>query len=539
LISPRAYHEPMIRAAAILTLLLPLAACGSKEDAAPSDPAQAARLAEAKKLLAEAGFPGGKGLPKIEILYNTDEGHKKIAAALQQMWRKTLGVDVELRNTEWKVYLDDMSKLRYQIMRRGWIGDYRDPMTFIELMTSWSGNNNTGWANADYDALVKKAAAEPDPAKRLDFFRQAEAILMDELPILPLYFYVSQNAWKDTVKGLYANIQDTHPLHDVYVEGKDELVINNATEVQTLDPGLARGQPEHRVTLALFEGLTTYDPKTCDPRPGTAERWDVSPDGRTYTFHLRDASWSDGRKVVAQDFVYAWTRVLNPATPTDYAHLLYFIKGAESYHSKKAPDAASVAVKAKDDRTLVVELEHPTPFFPELCAFFVYAPVRKDVLEKHGAEWTRPENFVGNGPFRLKAWRTADSITVEKSPTYWNAAKVRQPRIKFLPIENRSTAWSLYKEGTIDFVTTLPLEQIEEIVKRPDYRGSTYLATYYYSFNTTDPALKDKRVRKALALAVDRDILTQKITKQGQKPAFHIVPPIFEAYKSPRLDVKD
>lgn len=531
-----------------LALALLLAACDAKPPPPPPvslpasaggvDPGQPARIAEAKRLLAEAGFPEGRGLPKIELLYNTDEGHKRIAAAIQQMWRANLGVNVELRNTEWKVYLEDMSKLRYQVMRRGWIGDYRDPMTFIELMTSGSGNNNTGWKNADYDALVKKAAGEADPAKRLDFLRRAERILMDECPVMPLYFYVSSNAWRDTVKGLHANIQDTHPLHEVWVEGKDELVINNSAEVQTLDPGLARGQPEHRVTLALFEGLTTYDPKTCDARPGTAERWEVSPDGLTYTFHLREASWSDGKKVTAPDFVYAWTRVLNPATPTDYSHLLYFIKGAEAYHGGKT-GVDTVGIKAKDDRTLVVDLEHPLPFFPELCAFFVTAPARKDVIEKHGVEWTRPGNIVGNGPYRLASWKPGDSLVVEKSPSYWNAAKVRQPRIKFLPIQDRATAWRLYEEGKIDVVTTLPLEIIADVVKRPDYRGSTYLATYYYSFNTTDPALRDKRVRKALALAVDRSILTSKITKQGQTPAYHLVPPIFDAYQSPRLDAKD
>jgi ABC-type oligopeptide transport system substrate-binding subunit len=536
----------MNRAAAALALLLALAGCDAKPAAGPApgpdaaaDPAQAARVAEARRLLAEAGFPGGKGLPKIELLYNEDEGHKRIAAAVQQMWRQHLGLQIELANREWKVYLEDMSKLRYQIMRRGWIGDYRDPMTFIELMTSWSGNNNTGWANAEYDALVKKASAEADAAKRLDLLRRAEAILVDECPILPLYFYVSSNAWRDAVKGMHPNIQDTHPLHEVYVEGKDELVINNATDVQTLDPGLARGQPEHRVILSIFEGLTTYDPKTCEARPGAAETWDVSPDGLTYTFHLRDAKWSDGKPVTAHDFVYAWTRVLNPATPTDYSHLLYFVKGAEAYHTKKAAGPASVAVRAKDDRTLVVELEHPTPFFPEVCAFYVAAPVRKDVIEKHGVSWTKPENVVGNGPYRLLSWKIGDAIVVGKSDTYWGVARVRQPRIKFLPIQDRATAWRLYEEGKIDVVTTLPLEIIGDIVKRPDYRGGTYLATYYYSFNTTHPVLKDKRIRKALALAVDRAIITSKITRQGQTPAYHLVPPIFDAYKSPRLDVKD
>ena len=530
-----------LRRAALALLLL--AACDSKPAAEPAeavlDPAQAERIAQAKKLLAEAGYADGKGFPKLEILYNTLEAHKKVAAAIQQMWRKHLGIEVSLRNAEWKVYLDDMSKLRYQIMRRGWIADYTDPMTFIELMASWSDNNNTGWKNPAYDELVRKALAEADPARRLEFLRQAEKILVDELPILPLYFYVSQNAWKESVKGLYPSALDVHPLHEVYVEGKDELVINNSTEVQTLDPGLARGQPEHRVILAIMEGLTTYDPKTSEPRPGMAERWEVSADGLSYTFHLRDAQWTDGKPVTAHDFVYAWTRVLNPATPTDYSHLLYVIKGAEAYHGKKTADPSTLGVKAKDDRTLVVDLEHPTPYFPQLCSFYVTAPVRKDVIEKHKEAWTQPENHVGNGPFRLKSKTPNESILLEKNPAYWNAAKVRQPRIKFLPIENSSTAWSLYKEGAVDVVTTLPLEQIEEIQKRPDYRGGPYFATYYYSFNTTDPALKDKRVRKALALAIDRAQITTKITKQGQTPAYHLVPPLFDAYKSPRLDAKD
>ncbi len=515
-----------------LAALLLLGCEAGKSDAGPAE----GRVARARKLLAEAGFPEGRGFPKLEILYNTDEGHKKIAAAIQQMWRKNLGIEVELRNTEWKVYLDDMSKLRYQIMRRGWIGDYRDPNTFIELFTSHSGNNNTGWSNAEYDGLVKAAAAEADPKKRLELLRRAEAILMDEVPAMPLYFYVTSDCWTDRVKGLHHNAQNVHPLKEVEVEGKDTLVLNNATEVQTLDPGLARGQPEHRVTLALFEGLSTYDPRTLEARPGVAERWEVSPDGKTYTFRLRDCEWSDGKKVSAHDFAYAWRRVLDPSTPTDYSHLLYFIKGAEAFHLKKSSDPSSIGIRTEDDRTLVVELEHPCPFFPELCAFFTYAPVRKDVIEKHGSNWTRPENMVVNGPFRLEDWKPTDSITLAKNPKYWDAGKVKLARVKYLPIENRSTAWSLYKEGQCDWVTTLPLELIEEIVKRPDYRGGTFMATYYYSFNVNHGPLKDKRVRKALALAVDRETIVSKITKQGQTPAYHITPPIFEGYRSPRLD---
>lgn len=518
--------------------VLALAALGGCPGAATSWPTPAANpgVEEARRLLTEAGHAFGRGFPELEILYNTDEGHKLIAAAIQQMWHKNLGIKVQLRNTEWKVYLDDLTKLRYQIARRGWIGDYNDPNTFVELFTSHSGNNNTGWSNAEFDRRVKEAAAEPDRKKRLELLARAEEILLREMPVLPLYFYVSSNCWKDHVKGLYPNVQDIHPLHGVHAEGRDTLVVNNATEIQSLDPGLARGVPEHRIMIGLFEGLTTPDPKTLEPRPGVAERWEISGDGRKYTFHLRACSWSDGRPVTAQDFVYAWRRVLDPATPTDYAHILYFLKGAEAFNTKKTTDPSTVGVRAVDDRTLEVELENPCTFFLDLCSFFTYYPVRRDVVEKHGTAWTRAENIVGNGPFVLKEWLPNDSIVIRKNPKYWNAAVVKQPQIKFLPVENRSTAWNLYVEGRCDWVTSLPLDHIEEIVKRPDYRGGTYLGTYFYSFNVTEGVLKDPRVRRALSLAVDREIIVEKITKQGQKPAYRFSPPAWPDYRADRFD---
>ena len=525
--------------ALLISGLLLLGGCDTGTPPAPvkpPEPGAAERLARARTLMAEAGFPDGKGFPRLEILYNTMDSHKTIAAAIQQMWRKNLGIDVELRNTEWKVYLDDMSKLRYQIVRRGWIGDYRDPNTFVEMFTSHSGNNNTGWKSEGYDRLVKRAAAEPDPAKRIAFLQQAEEILLRDVPILPIYFYVSQACWKDRVKGVWQNIQDIHPLHEVVAEGKETLVINNGTEIQTLDPGLARGVPEHRVLQSIFQGLTSLDPKTLDPRPGVAEKWEISPDGKTYTFTLRECAWTDGKPVTANDFEYAWKRVLNPSTPTDYAHQLLYIKGAEAYNSKKTDDPETVGVKAKEDRTLVVELENPCTFFLDLCAFFTYYPVRKDVIEKHGTNWTRAANIVSNGPFMLKEWLPTESITVVRNPKYWNAKVVKQPAVKFLPIENAGSAWNEYLKGDCDWVTTLPLGQIEEIMKRPDYHGDTYLGTYFYSFNVTEGVLKDRRVRLALNLAIDREIITEKITRQGQKPAYGLVPPAWPEYKGTRID---
>jgi len=168
--------------------------------------------------LKEAGYPDGKGFPTLTILYNTSEGHKKIAEAIQQMWKKNLGIDVALENQEWKVYLDKQAKLQYQICRAGWIGDYPDPNTFLDMFVTGGGNNQTGYSNPKYDELVKKAAMEKDPKKRMAIFRQVEEIIMTDLPVMPIYFYVNILMWKPYVKGVYMNTLDLHPLKEAYLE---------------------------------------------------------------------------------------------------------------------------------------------------------------------------------------------------------------------------------------------------------------------------------------------------------------------------------
>ena len=175
-------------------------------------------LTEAKRLLAEAGYPDGKGMPPIEILYNTLEYHRSIAEAIQQMWKTKLGVDARLVNQEWKVYLDSQRSLNYQVVRAGWTGDYNDPNTFLDTMTSFSGNNETGWANKDYDALIAQAAATVDPQERLGVFQKAETLLMEEMPIIPIFFYTRVYLMRTEVKGWHPNVLDNHAYKYVYLE---------------------------------------------------------------------------------------------------------------------------------------------------------------------------------------------------------------------------------------------------------------------------------------------------------------------------------
>ena len=175
-------------------------------------PMDGSRIAEAKELLAKAGYPGGKGLPPIEILYNSHPGHKKIAETLQQMWKENLGVEITLFNQEWKVYLDSMRTKNFQLGRQGWIGDYNDPNTFLDMLMSDNGNNRSGWANKDYDSILAKAQKERDPKKRLAYFQQAEDIIMDELPVIPIYIYTRTFLLQKNVAGWHPNIEDIHPL---------------------------------------------------------------------------------------------------------------------------------------------------------------------------------------------------------------------------------------------------------------------------------------------------------------------------------------
>ena len=172
----------------------------------------------ARHLLAEAGFPGGEGFPKFELLFNTSESHATIAVAIQQMWKEELGIEIGLYNQEWKVYLATRKARKFDIVRAAWIGDYVDPNTFLSLVTSDNGNNHSNWGESTFDDLIRQAASEADHAARFALFQKAEKILIDEMPVIPIYFYVRSTLIDEAVKGWYPNILDYHPYQDVYLD---------------------------------------------------------------------------------------------------------------------------------------------------------------------------------------------------------------------------------------------------------------------------------------------------------------------------------
>lgn len=305
-----------------------------------------------------------------------------------------------------------------------------------------------------------------------------------------------------------------------------EFILINGAEPESLDPHLISGVPEHRLYEALFEGLTIYDPETAEGIPGMAESWDISDDGTVYTFNLRETTWSDGEPITAQTFYDSWIRVLDPETAAPYAWFpSMFLEGAAEFNAGEA-GPEDVGLRVVDDYTFEVTLVGPLPYVIGALAHYSFAVVPMHAIEEYGDEWTRPANFVGNGPFVLETWRPQEQITCVPNDTYWDADVVQLDRVVFLPVDDNNTGYNMYLNNEVDWMTTVPLDQIESARLREDYHVNPQLATYYYIVQNETEPFTDPRIRKALAMAIDKSALVEQVTKGGQIPADSIVPPM-------------
>jgi len=316
-------------------------------------------------------------------------------------------------------------------------------------------------------------------------------------------------------------------------EAKTTLNVNISTEPFSLHPGLANDSTSGSVIRQTFEGLTRIN---AEGKPENAMASDIktSADGKTYTFTLRDAKWSNGDPVTAKDFEYAWKWALDPKNESQYAYQLYYIKGAEAANKGKAK-VADVGIKAKDDKTLVVELENPTPFFTELTAFYTYMPVNKKVAEKNKNWFTNAgENYVSNGPFVLSQWKHGGSITLEKNNEYWDKDTVKLKKINMSMIKDTNTELSMFKKGELDWAGSptgsLPTESLKTLKKEGGLKIQTIAGIYNYKFNTEVKPLNNANIRKALAYSINRQAIVDKITQGEQVPAMAIVPPTMEGF---------
>ena len=536
---------------AAIELLPPELGPGSDAPPAPGQ-GHPADLAAARRLLADAGFPSGRGFPRLEL---SGWSNSPALEAIQAMWRKDLGIDVLVVNREARAHVAALSSGNYDIGFITLIPDVADPLSVLERFTAGAPENYPHWADAIYDAVVTEAARTADPGRRAALLHTAEARLAALCPVAPVYFNARNWLMRPAVHGWQEDELWTRNYSDVRLSGAADsssatsqrpqaLRLGNGAEPQDLDPQAVVGVPEYRIITGLFEGLAAQDPKDLHPVPGLAESWDISPDGRTYTFHLRaNLRWSDGSPLTADSFVQSYRRMLTPAFGAEYAYLLYnFLVGADEYYHGQLSDFSKVGVRALDDRTLRVEIKHPTPFLLKLIASsIVWDPVPVDViarygpLDRRGSAWTRPGNLVGDGPFVLKEWKVGQKIVIARNPLYWDAAHVKLDEIEFYPIDDLPTAERMFRTGQIDSVYELPQDKIA--VYRRDHpdelRIEPWLGIYYYQCNVNRPPLNDRRVRQALALAIDREALIRDVVQGNEQPAYAVSYPGTAGY-SPR-----
>ncbi|WP_054180836.1 oligopeptide ABC transporter substrate-binding protein OppA [Trabulsiella odontotermitis] len=320
----------------------------------------------------------------------------------------------------------------------------------------------------------------------------------------------------------------------VQLAEKQTLVRNNGTEVQSLDAHKIEGVPESNINRDLFEGLveTGVDGQ---PVPGVAESWD-NKDFQVWTFHLRkDAKWSDGSPVTAQDFVYSWQRLADPKTASPYESYLQYghIANIDDIIAGKKP-ATDLGVKAVDDHTLEVTLSEPVPYFYKLLVHSSMTPVPKAAIEKYGEKWTQPANIVSNGAYKLKEWVVNERIVLERNPNYWDNAKTVINQVTYLPISSEVTDVNRYRSGEIDMTyNNMPIELFQKLKKEipNEVHVDPYLCTYYYEINNQKAPFTDVRVRTALKLGLDRDIIVNKVKNQGDLPAYGFTPPYTDGAK--------
>ncbi|ASE84541.1 oligopeptide ABC transporter substrate-binding protein OppA [Citrobacter koseri] len=320
----------------------------------------------------------------------------------------------------------------------------------------------------------------------------------------------------------------------VQLSDKQTLVRNNGSEVQSLDPHKIEGVPESNVSRDLFEGLLISDVEG-HPSPGVAEKWE-NKDFKVWTFHLRkNAKWSDGTPVTAHDFVYSWQRLANPNTASPYASYLQYghIANIDDIIAGKKP-ATDLGVKAIDDNTFEVTLSEPVPYFYKLLVHPSVSPVPKAAVEKFGEKWTQPANIVTNGAYKLKNWVVNERIVLERNTQYWDNDKTVINQVTYLPISSEVTDVNRYRSGEIDMTyNNMPIELFQKLKKEipNEVRVDPYLCTYYYEINNQKAPFNDVRVRTALKLAMDRDIIVNKVKNQGDLPAYSYTPPYTDGAK--------
>ncbi|MCF0142423.1 MAG: hypothetical protein HUJ75_03500 [Parasporobacterium sp.] len=512
--------------------------------------------------------PGG-AFPTLTYLYNTSEGHKAIGEYLQQALA-TAGITMQLENQEWATFLETRKNGDYSIARNGWLADYSDPICFLDMWTTASGNNdvqfgkganaelamysvdasefggpkveNVTWAES-YDVLISAIKNEIDPEKRFGMMHMAEDMLMETGCIVPLYYYTDLYMIDDAVKGFYSNPLGYKYFNKTTIEGKNEISVCLSSEPQTLDPALNSAVDGATMLAHLFSGLAKWDQDETGKLVIVADCAEelVKPDTTQagtalYTYKLKDGlTWSDGTPVTAGDFEYAWKRAASTALAADYGYMFELVVGYGEPDDENG--LAPLAVTAVDDKTLTVECINAAAYWDELLAFPTYFPVKKDVVANEA--WaTDPSTYVNNGPYTMSSWEHNSVITLERREDFYDSANVTMGTVKCYLSDDSNNMLTNFKNGEWQLIDDVPNNEIATLkVEYPtEFVIAGQIGTYYVCWNINEEILPSdttltgveaekarQEIRRAIALLFDRNYICEEIGQAGQVPASSFV----------------
>lgn len=447
-------------------------------DLMPTD--YAANVAEAKKLLAEAGFPDGAGFPELEFSFNTNTGHQAVAEAIQNMWKTNLGITVKLASMEWDVFQPYRKTAECQIARQGWLGDYTDPSTFFDLFLSNAGTNDGHYNNPDYDELVNKARSESDITKRMALYHQAEDIIMADMPMIPIVFYADDVLSQTDLTNYYVTGTG---LKMFWAASKSEVTACVGGQPETLNPIMNQSVDGMIYATHLFEGI--YRIKT-DGTFELGQAKSITQDGNKYTVVLRDdIYWSDGEPVTAHDFEFAWKYYMDPATASPYSYLgEVFKNGLEVETGDMTPD--QLAVKAIDDKTLEFEVSAAVPYMVDLLAFPNFMPLREDIVTANPEGWaTDVSTLISNGRYTMETIANEDKLVMVKNDKYWDAASTLVTKITFRLMSDDNAILAAFKNKDLDLADSFPSDELAALESTPEFHRFGNIGLYYIQLNNT------------------------------------------------------
>ncbi|MBP5270409.1 MAG: peptide ABC transporter substrate-binding protein [Clostridia bacterium] len=515
----------------------------------------------------EAGAP-----PTLKYLYNTSEGHKAIGEYLQQALA-SVGINMTLENQDWATFLNTRKQGNYSVARNGWVADYTDPICFLDMWTSNSGNNdvqfgkgahaslkmynldltsygydtkvtNGTWAET-YDVLISTIKGCTDNAKRYQLMHVAEDMLMDTGCITPLYYYTDLYMISKDVTGFFSSPLGYKYFMNANYKDNSSIAVCLASEPDTLDPALNSAVDGATLAAHLFSGLAKWAKDANGNLQIVADCATELPEGVqnadgtvTYTYTLRDGlKWSDGRDLTAADFAFAWQRAASVELAADYGYMFEVVDGYDDVWAENPAADAKLNVEAVDAKTLKVTLASAISYWNELLAFPTYFPVREDVVANEN--WaTDPSTYVCNGPYTITGWTHDSVITLTKNANYYGAANVTMNEIKFYLSDDSNNMLTNFKNGTWQLIDDVPTNEIANLKKDfpTEFVVAGQIGTYYVCWNINESLLPststltgveaekaNQEIRKAIALLFDRNYICEDIAQGGQVPASSFV----------------